>query len=284
MTSQDHDELLFDEEELLQEDRELLESVPPGLDRSLLFEARFWTRIMKEHALFIQLGLPANRPDLRQEAARFEEIFARFERVLNRVQRLRGRLLQHLKRALVAFINYKERLLRLLLACRIPGNALFPLLVDHITREAKRFLHLLSRPEPENRLHALLQEHVFWLRVMKEHMEFVRHLLDPSERTLIRQSEEFIVTFSRLLETANEFESMDSANPRAFNTVRRFTDEVIQRTRELRDFKAAAYELLLTCQALSIIPSPLLADHIRREADKFLEELSLFVPTEPGSK
>ncbi|NLW17164.1 MAG: DUF2935 domain-containing protein [Firmicutes bacterium] len=239
---------------------------------------------MKEHALFIQLGLPANRPDLRREAERFEEVFARLERVLNRVQRLRGRRLRQLKRALVAFIDYKERLLRLLVACRLPGNALFPLLIDHITREAKRFLHLLSRPEPESRLHALLQEHVFWLRVMKEHVEFVRHLLDPSERMLIRQAEEFIRTFSRLLETANELESMDSANPRSFNTVRRFTDEVIVHTRALRDFKAAAYELLLACQALSIIPSPLLADHIRREADKFLQELSLFVPTESGTK
>ncbi len=284
MPYQEHEDLLFDEQELLEEDRELLESIPPDLDESLLQEARFWTRIMKEHALFILLGLPADRPDLREEATRFNEVFARLERALERIDRLNGKLLRHLERSLVALINFKERLLRLLLACNLPGNALFPLLVDHITREAKRFLHLLSRPEPENRLQALLQEHAFWLRVMKEHVEFVRHLLDPSERTLIRQAEEFIFTFSRLLETANELESMGSANPRSFNTVRRFTEEVIQRTKELRDFKAAAYELLLTCQVLSIIPSPLLADHIRREADKFLSELSLFVPTEAGTK
>lgn len=284
MSNQEHEDLLFDVEELLEEDRELLESIPPDLDEALLQEARFWTRIMKEHALFIQLGLPADRPDLREEAARFNEVFARLERALDRTRRLNSKLLQHLKRSLVALINFKERLLRLLLACKLPGNALFPLLVDHITREAKRFLHLLSRPEPENRLHALLQEHAFWLRVMKEHVEFVRHLLDPSERTLIRQVEGFIHTFSRLLETANELESMDSSNPRSFNTVRRFTEEVIQRTTELRDFKAAAYELLLACEVLSIIPSPLLADHIRREADKFLSELSLFVPSEVGTK
>jgi len=282
--NQDHDDLLFDEQDLLEEEQELLESIPPDLDETLLQEARFWTGIMKEHALFIELGLPADRRDLRAEAARFNRLFARLERALDRTSRLGGRLLQHLQRALVAFINFKERLLRLLLACRLPGGALYPLLIDHITREAKRFLHLLSKPEPENRLHALLNEQVFWLRVMKEHAAFVRQLLDPSERTLIAQAEEFVIIFSRLSETANEFESMASANPPSFNTVRRFTNEVIQQTIALRNFKAAAYELLLECQLLGIFSSPLLADHIRREADKFLGELALFTPTEANSK
>ena len=119
---------------------------------------------------------------------------------------------------------------------------------------------------------------------MKEHIEFVRHLLDPSERTLILQTEQFVATLSHLLETSRDFKSMALGHPSSFNTVRRFTDEVIIQITEVRNFKAAAYELLLRCEVLSIIPSPLLADHIRREADKFLDELAELKLQTPGAK
>ncbi|MGI6344833.1 MAG: DUF2935 domain-containing protein [Bacillota bacterium] len=258
-------------------------AIPPA--GTLLEEARFWTRIMREHAIFIRLGLPATqRPDLVRQAREFQRIFARLEAEVNSVSRLTPRLVARLKRAVRAIVKYKERILRLLIACRLPGNALYPLLVDHIRREAEHFLALLTGSTPKSRLEEVLLTEVFWLRIQKEHIEFVKGLLDPSERGLIEQTEQFRATFSRLLETARDFASMNAADPRSFNAVRRFTDEVITATRALRDFEAAAYELLQRCQVLSIIPSPLLADHIRREADKFLDELQLLRPAEPGAK
>jgi hypothetical protein len=51
-----------------------------------------------------------------------------------------------------------------------------------------------------------------------------------------------------------------------------FTDTLVTRVTALRDFKAAAYELAVLCRVLSVVPTPLLLDHIRREADKFLDE------------
>ena len=98
---------------------------------------------------------------------------------------------------------------------------LYPLLVDHITREAVNFLNLLKDGAPEDPLDAIPAIEVFWLRQMKEHVEFVRGLLDPSERLLIAETEAFSVTFSRLLEEARDLASMDyQAQPDSFNTVR----------------------------------------------------------------
>ena len=152
-----------------------------------------------------------------------------------------------------------------------------PLLMDHITREAMHFLNLLGVGRPvemgETPLARLLAREVFWLRLMKEHIEFVLHLVDPSERTLLHQAEEFRMRFSRLLESARDFTSMAEAAPKTFNVSVRFTEEVMAATRQLRDFKATAHELLLVCRILSTAPTPLIVDHIRREADKFLEEL-----------
>jgi len=243
-----------------------------------LEEARFWTRIMMEHALFIKLGLPANEPKLRAEAEAFKN---KFEDLLDRlycVDKLKGDLLKDLIKAVEAFIEFKAYLLKLLIQCKAEPGSNYPLLLDHIRREAERFLGLLTSPIPQDPLTLLLEQEVFWLRIMKEHIEFVIHLLDPSERELIRQAETFRRTFSRLLETARDLKSMAEVNPKNFNTVIRFTQDVINHTLQLRNFKAAAFELAELCKLLSIVSTPLLLDHIRREADKFLDELDVLLP------
>ena len=71
---------------------------------------------------------------------------------------------------------------------------------------------------------------------------------------------------------------MDDTMPKHFNTVIRFTEDVVRNTIQLRDFKAAAFELATLCKLLSIVSTPLLLDHIRREADKFLSELEVLLP------
>ena len=245
---------------------------------SRLEEARFWSRIMEEHALFIKLGLPADQPELIQKAQEFVNLFAGLRARLENVNRLEGELLEDLMNAVKAIIEFKAMLLRLIVQCKQAPGSNYPLLLDHIRREAVRFLFLLRTRVPEDSLNLLLQEEVFWLRIMKEHIEFVIALLDPSERELLEQARGFRRTFSRLLETARDLESMNEANPKNFNTVIRFTRTVIQNTMQLRDFKAAAFELATLCEVLSIVSTPLLLDHIRREADKFLSELEVMLP------
>jgi len=53
------------------------------------------------------------------------------------------------------------------------------------------------------------------------------------------------------------------------NDFLRFERTVTDAAEELRDFKALAQELITKCSLLSLIP-PLLADHVRREAEHFL--------------
>jgi len=233
---------------------------------------------MQEHALFIKLGLPAGQRELREEAQELIEKFMDLRKRLRKVSKLEGELLDDLIRAVKAIIEFKVKLLRKLIQCKVEPGSNYPLLIDHIRREAVRFLNLLKRPVPQDPLSMILEQEVFWLRIMKEHIEFIIHLLDPSERELINQAEEFRRNFSRLLETARDLESMAETKPRSFNTVLRFTQDVINNTVALRDFKAAAFELAKLCELLSIVSTPLLLDHVRREADKFLNELEVLLP------
>ncbi|HHY11489.1 MAG TPA: DUF2935 domain-containing protein [Firmicutes bacterium] len=244
----------------------------------LLQESRFWIRIFKEHSLFIRLGLPCDRLDLISEAQGFFEELSALEDVLMARRNLDSRLVQEIRIAVTDLVEFKERILRMLIQCEIHAN-MFPLLIDHIRREAVRFLRLLETGRltspGRHLLTQLMGTEVFWLRIMKEHIEFIQHLLDPSERVLLRTLEAMRIRFSGALDTARDLRSMSESNPDYFNTVIRFTDEVMELVRQLRDVKAQAYELLLQCRMLSAIPSPLLADHVRREADKFLEDLKV---------
>ncbi len=242
--------------------------------KRILAEIRFWVRIMKEHSLFIQLGLPCNRPDLIAEAGRFYDLFQALQDQVECVPAVDQALLAELVRAVEALIAFKHALTRLLVQCDLPGANLYPLLLAHITREAVHFLEFLRGIAiASDPLVAILAEQSFWLRQMKEHIEFIIGLLDPSERELLAQAHATRVEFSNLLETARDLESMALAHPETFNAVIQFTETLVKRVTELRNFKATAYELAVLCRLLSALPTPLLLDHVRREADKFLEEL-----------
>ncbi|HHT84749.1 MAG TPA: DUF2935 domain-containing protein [Firmicutes bacterium] len=242
----------------------------------LLQESRFWIRIFKEHALFIKLGLPCDRTDLINEAQTLFDELSALETELMARRNLDSRLAQEIAATVSELIEFKERVLRMQIQCEMYAN-LFPLLIDHIRREAVRFLELLRTgrltPPGPNLLAELIDTLVFWLRIMREHIDFIRQVLDPSERALVMVLENLETRFSDALETARELRSMSEVRPDYFNRAIRFAEEIEPLVRELRDLKAQAFELLLQCRILSAVSSPLLLDHVRREADKFLEDL-----------
>ncbi|MCX7780822.1 MAG: DUF2935 domain-containing protein [Negativicutes bacterium] len=108
---------------------------------------------------------------------------------------------------------------------------------------------------------------------MADHLKFIRGLLDPSEREFVEQSHGMSDKFDQLQLRIRDFDSM-LWHFRPTNDLLRFEKEVTDATHRLRDFKAAAEKLITNCAVLSLIP-PLLADHVKREAEHFLEILAL---------
>jgi hypothetical protein len=138
------------------------------------------------------------------------------------------------------------------------------------------FLKILEKVhdgEMQYPIDSIVSENVFWLRAMGDHAKFILGLLDSSERELIGQATAFRDEFEQLQLHARDFDSM-LWQFRPNNDFARFEQTVQNATVRIRDFKAAANELLERCAALALFP-PLLADHVRREADHFLEILEL---------
>lgn len=159
-------------------------------------------------------------------------------------------------------IRFKERLLREVGDCCL-FTANYPLLIEHILREAKLYRAHLMRLEGMESCSGqeLRDSELFWNQIMMEHAQFIRGLLDPTEETLIDTADGFAKDYGRLLAASAEANDrmIGSAASRAL-------------TEKFRDFKQAGTKGLEACQIRSII-LPLLADHVLREANHYLRLL-----------
>ena len=242
-----------------------------------MHQIRFWLRIMKEHSLFIKLGLPCDQAELIREADQFYAVFGDLEKKACHVESENDFLcfVDLVMTAVKNIFCFKRHLLHLLIECKIRGGGNYPLLIDHISREAMYFHKILQKAkngEMQYPADSIVSENVFWLRIMGDHLKFIRGLLDPSERDLVAIAHSLSDKFDQLQLHARDFDSM-LWHFRINNDFWRFEKDVTTSMMELRDFKATAEELIKQCAALSLIP-PLLADHVRREAEHFLEILN----------
>ena len=166
-------------------------------------------------------------------------------------------------------INLKTEVLEGMLDCKLfTWN--FPLLIEHIRREARFFVDHLRRLQMRKAMdpaEEIINEKVFWDRIMAEHSLFIAHLLDPTETDLIMTAENFAQRFFKLECRAKFVKNKDLCIPKQL-----MRDE-IKAAGEIREFKNTANELILDCQIRSII-IPLLADHVLREANHFFRLLT----------
>ncbi len=183
-----------------------------------------------------------------------------------RVQMLNQRAIGLISR----LIQFKSSILSNVLSCRM-FTVNYPLLIDHILREARLYLSLIQRlqnRDPINVKREAFEQEAFWNRIMAEHSKFIRGLLDPTENALINTANNFGNEFDKLTNEAQQ--AMDQTIP-SMNVTR----DSMKATKELRDFKAQGTQGILECKIKSII-IPLLGDHVLREANHYLHLLEIF--------
>lgn len=167
-------------------------------------------------------------------------------------------------KSLNGLISFKEEVLREMTECRLYTTN-YPLLIEHILREAKLYRQIISELEKRGRVFApgLKNLEIFWNQIMMEHAQFIRGLLDPTECELTEKANGFAEDYCRLLEEAGK------QDMRAMNAL---TARTLQTTKQYQQFKTAGTEGITGCEIRSII-LPLLADHVLREANHYLRIL-----------
>ncbi len=158
-------------------------------------------------------------------------------------------------------IDFKEKLIKSQLECKI-FTTLYPLLIEHILREAKLYMESLkslqNRKLPDR---TICDELNFWNQIMEEHLEFIDGLLDPTEENLKETAEELAETLEKILE--------ENCNK---NNEKEILNKSLKATEKVMAFKKAGTQGLLACKIRSII-IPLLGDHVLREANHYLRIL-----------
>lgn len=163
-------------------------------------------------------------------------------------------------------IYFKNDILNKVLSCKMYTTN-YPLLITHIMNEAKMYHNLLNKIENREPLTKkyLYEQELFWNNIMKEHAEFIRGLLDPSEKELISTSDKFAKEYEKIMNNCS-------------NNLSSLRKKSLEETIKFRDFKVAGEEGILNCKIKSII-IPLLSDHVVREANHFIRILRKFNPT-----
>lgn len=158
-------------------------------------------------------------------------------------------------------IYFKENVLN----CVLQGELFtrnYPLLIEHIIREAKLYRNYVQILEQEGELpeHIVKETECFWNQIMMEHAQFIRGLLDPCEAELFCTADGFAKDYCRLLEASRNAHDQT------------LTRQTLEQTIKFRDFKAVGAQGIQQCKIRSII-LPLLADHVLREANHYIRLL-----------
>ena len=174
----------------------------------------------------------------------------------------------NLNRRILSLLNglipFKEMALQKVLSCSL-YSANYPLLLEHIIREAKLYRQFVSELVQKGRLpeQNMREVELFWNQIMMEHAQFIRGLLDPTECTLMETADGFVDDYCRLLEAARHQDSCACGGR---------MDNSLELTEKYQAFKSAGVKGITGCDIRSLI-IPLLADHVLREANHYLRLL-----------
>jgi len=243
-------------------------------------DARFATDILSEHGLFFALLMPEElAKEERAEALGFYREFGEMHRQVaatkpparSEVKPFLGKI----REKVMPFIEYKQRLGDAQKAGKL-RSLVWPLFFDHTRHEAERWnrrFDALSRGEIEFERKEVV---TFWTNIMDEHARFVAHLLDPDEYALIEKCFKTAEVFRELQKdgVAGAVSALAAQPGVVAGSLGQNPeiDAVMSAAQTMLDFKTQAVRDIESARIKSII-EPRLADHVRREALKFVNEL-----------
>ena len=243
-------------------------------------DARFATDIMAEHALFFAMLMPPEvAPDEREQALRFSRSFADLHTAIDTAgpperAELR-RFTQQVIEAINPFIDYKAEMGEAQSTGRL-HSLVWPLFFDHTRHEAERWTRRLGQVGAGESEFEKEEVASFWDNIMDEHARFVAHLLDPDEFELIEKAMSTSKVF-RELGTGGALGATKALAKEPGTVAKALTQfpetsAVLSAAETILDFKTQAARDIEGGRIKSII-DPRLADHVRREALKFIDEL-----------
>jgi hypothetical protein len=242
-------------------------------------DARFAADIMAEHAYFFALLMPEElAAQERAEALQFQRSFTGlYERIVAAKRPERSEVktfVGEVSEAIKPFIEYKARLGEAQTSGDL-RSLVWPLFFDHTRHEAERWTRRLEQLDSGASEFDRREVATFWNNIMEEHARFVAQLLDPDEFDLIQKATDASEVFRKLGSGgAGDAVAAVAAKPATVTkALVEFPESsaVLSAAESILDFKTKTARDIEAARIKSII-DPRLADHVRREALKFVDE------------
>jgi Domain of unknown function (DUF2935) len=243
-------------------------------------DARFATDILAEHGLFFALLMPPETCEKeRKEALEFHRTFDELNKSIDANQPPAGSDLKgfigKVTEEIRPFIEYKARLGEAQASGKL-RSLVWELFFEHTQHEAERWTRRLETIAKGESEFDKDEVSTFWTNIMDEHARFVAHLLDPDEYELI----ETCMSTSRVFRDLHDHGPLGGAAAALVHEPSTVvgslvdnpeTSAVLSAAETILDFKTKAARDIEAARIKSII-DPRLADHVRREALKFVDE------------
>jgi hypothetical protein len=242
-------------------------------------DARFAVDILTEHALFFALLMPPETAgNERNEALLFNQTFASLYDRLGTSPPAGSELksfVATVTEEVKPFIEYKARLSEAQTSGKL-HSLVWTLFFDHTRHEAERWVRRLETLAAGESEFDKDEVSMFWTNIMDEHCRFVAHLLDPDEFELIETAMKTSRVFRDLHEGGGIGGGAAALAHEPGTVVGSLIDNpetsaILSAAETILDFKTKAARDIEAARIKSVI-DPRLADHVRREALKFVDE------------
>lgn len=243
-------------------------------------DACFATDILAEHGFFLGVLMAPERVEAeRAQAFAFSQAFTGLHERIDAAGPPErgdlGRFTSEVIEQIKPFIDYKATMSAAQQEGRL-HSFVWPLFFDHLRHEAERWTRRLDQLGRGDSEFDRKEVATFWDNIMDEHARFVAHLLDPDEFDLIDKATSAANVFRALREggPARAAAALTKEPGTVADALTDFpeTSAVLSAAQEILDFKTQTARDVVAGRIKSII-DPRLADHVRREAVKFIDEL-----------
>lgn len=237
-------------------------------------EISFWTGIMRDHGEFILNSLSYNE----QEAICYANFYKESFMKLHEQSKMGGvdlnSILSKSVSLLLSFINFKKVLLKRSLQCEL-NSSLPPTFFNHMINEALLFYKTLMDIQNNIKVNTIeenLNLHKIWLPDAAGHAATIASDLDPIEKALIMEAQEFEKEFNNLALKNDELSKMLIRTCLTDGALKQLNEDAMRKIKEFICYLNKLSELLTKCKVLGTL-KPLIPNHMMREENYYLNRI-----------
>jgi hypothetical protein len=239
----------------------------------IVFENRFWLRIMRDHAMIIKSKTAASHAE---GIKTLDQILSETSTLLSAAEKgaKNREFLEQVLRTAMQLRDLKIAILKMHLEVgRKVDVALPPTFINHMLNELDEYIRILQMALGRNiELPTILDVHKLWLTDAAGHAEAIMSELDPVDKSIKlefkKHKKEFKMLKAKTLEFIEYFEKVNMK----FDAINGLKIATVNQTNLFNKMLYELLQLRLTKVALGTI-APLLLDHMLREEAYFLKKL-----------